>query len=87
MAVLDEPGDLAGELLGAVLELTDAGLLPEPELKGALLGAYLDRHHQVGGGDAPARRDQGRLDSQQPHPELQAKREDPLPKEYTGGRV
>ena len=86
--MLDEPGDLIGELLGLVMVDPQPNLLPEPHPQVGFLSAYLDRNQQVGRRDpAVGRRDQGRLNRQQPNPVLQAKRKDPLPEYSPGGRV
>jgi len=86
--MVDEPGDLIGELLGPVMVDPQPNLLPEPHPQVGLLGAYLDRNQQVGRRDASLGRcDQGRLNRQQTHPMLQAKRKDPLPEDSPGGRV
>ena len=84
----DEPGDLRREPLGLVLKHPQPNLVPKPHPQVGLLSAYLDRNQQVGRRNAAiGRRDQGRLNRQQPNPVLQAKRKDPLPEDSPGGRV
>ena len=81
----NEPGDLLGEPLGLVLKHPQPNLVPKPHPQVGLLSAYLDRNQQVGRRDAAiGRRNQGRLNREQPNPVLQAKRKDPLP-EYSPG--